>query len=750
MTFFYDLNKKLSDLAARQTLNEGKGDGNLANNAKPYDKVTRGDVIAGRLGKDEKGGKANEVDEGKDEGKPGKMFAKISADAAKRYGSKEAGDRVAGKIRADKAKAGTLEEDQVEEGVMDVAKKVGGVVKKVAGKALDTLGHGSDEDLRKDLQKKMGLPQTGKKPGQTNESIKLIAVKEGADKTVRVYRDTAYNEFHVRVFHKGQEVVESRYFTESQEDAITTADYMVEGAFTMTPKQKSFAKLAPPTDKITFADKIAGAKKEVDEMLGDVAAEAMKSAVGKMRMTGEARDDDDDVYAYQDPSKTKTHKTASGGTVTRHGGVTRHQAAPGHYGGYDPETDPDKDDDKPGAGEKRGKGRPKGTGKRIGAKGPSGKSKLMTREGPDDLADQGEYDQEGDMALDDINTIESAANELQSIIDANENLPEWVQSKINKAMDYLDTARDYMSAQEDDEQMIGEKAVSKKQQKFMGMVHAAQKGEKPASKAVAKVAKSMGKKDAEDFAATKHKGLPNKVKEESTDKEDQKAERAGKKVAKDIEHDEGHKGKDDNRAEKAGKKVTKDIEYDDKKDRKEKKKDEVEENTVAGSVAPAMGGAAPKGKGGMTFGKGVYEGAIAESFDSKLNNILNEGMSVNMSADQDGKKSLTVTATDDDAVKLSQLLNLAGIGGQSQGYGEVCPGCGSSDCGCDQMHEELANSAENTEYADTDYMVNGLSGGLNGRKTDQSTLPVPNRDPRRTVGSVAESNDVVELYKRIA
>ena len=39
------------------TVEEGKGDGNLANNAKPYDKVTRGDVIAGRLGKDAKGGK---------------------------------------------------------------------------------------------------------------------------------------------------------------------------------------------------------------------------------------------------------------------------------------------------------------------------------------------------------------------------------------------------------------------------------------------------------------------------------------------------------------------------------------------------------------------------------------------------------------------------------------------------------------------------------------------------------------------
>jgi hypothetical protein len=56
--------------------------------------------------------------------------------------------------------------------------------------------------------------------------------------------------------------------------------------------------------------------------------------------------------------------------------------------------------------------------------------------------------------------------------------------------------------------------------------------------------------------------------EESTEKEDEKAEKAGKKVAKDIEYDEGHKGKDDDKAEEAGKKVKKDIEYDDKKDKK--------------------------------------------------------------------------------------------------------------------------------------------------------------------------------------
>jgi hypothetical protein len=60
------------------------------------------------------------------------------------------------------------------------------------------------------------------------------------------------------------------------------------------------------------------------------------------------------------------------------------------------------------------------------------------------------------------------------------------------------------------------------------------------------------------------------IAEESTEKEDDKAEKAGKEVAKDIEHDEGHKGKDDDKAEKAGEKVKKDIEYDDKKDKKEK------------------------------------------------------------------------------------------------------------------------------------------------------------------------------------
>ena len=55
--------------------------------------------------------------EGKDEGKPGKNFAKIAKKAGKAYGSKEAGERVAGAVRAKLAKQGKLEETQFKHNV---------------------------------------------------------------------------------------------------------------------------------------------------------------------------------------------------------------------------------------------------------------------------------------------------------------------------------------------------------------------------------------------------------------------------------------------------------------------------------------------------------------------------------------------------------------------------------------------------------------------------------------------------------
>ena len=127
-------------------------------------------------------------------------------------------------------------------------------------------------------------------------------------------------------------------------------------------------------------------------------------------------------------------------------------------------------------------------------------------------------DHEVEMAKSDLFSTAKNAKALYDLIkdiSEDEGLPGWVQEKIIKANDYLNTVLEYIQHKSYDHNgMMSEKAVSKAQQKFMGMVHAAQKGEKPASKAVADVAKSMKKKDAKDFASTKHKGLPDKVEED--------------------------------------------------------------------------------------------------------------------------------------------------------------------------------------------------------------------------------------------
>ena len=63
---------------------------------------------------------------------------------------------------------------------------------------------------------------------------------------------------------------------------------------------------------------------------------------------------------------------------------------------------------------------------------------------------------------------------------------------------------------------ISEKAVSKQQQKIMGLALSVKRGDTPKSKVskqVQKMAKEMTKKELEDFASTKHKGLPKTVDE---------------------------------------------------------------------------------------------------------------------------------------------------------------------------------------------------------------------------------------------
>ena len=56
---------------------------------------------------------------------------------------------------------------------------------------------------------------------------------------------------------------------------------------------------------------------------------------------------------------------------------------------------------------------------------------------------------------------------------------------------------------------------SKSQQRFFGVVKGIQKGTGKGSGKAKKAARDMSQKDVDDFARTKHKGLPNRVKQET-------------------------------------------------------------------------------------------------------------------------------------------------------------------------------------------------------------------------------------------
>jgi hypothetical protein len=94
-------------------------------------------------------------------------------------------------------------------------------------------------------------------------------------------------------------------------------------------------------------------------------------------------------------------------------------------------------------------------------------------------------------------------------------LPKGRRNKVNTSPTQGGNERvGIMAHNELEGELIAEKAMSKAQQRFMGMVYAAKKGEPAASPEVAQSAKEVTKKEAKKFASTKHKGLPEKVKEE--------------------------------------------------------------------------------------------------------------------------------------------------------------------------------------------------------------------------------------------
>ena len=63
------------------------------------------------------------------------------------------------------------------------------------------------------------------------------------------------------------------------------------------------------------------------------------------------------------------------------------------------------------------------------------------------INEKNEVDDEGNMAKGELRMIASRAQELISMLDDNTQLEGWVQSKITKAEDYINSVYDYMKGQ---------------------------------------------------------------------------------------------------------------------------------------------------------------------------------------------------------------------------------------------------------------------------------------------------------------
>ena len=68
--------------------------------------------------------------------------------------------------------------------------------------------------------------------------------------------------------------------------------------------------------------------------------------------------------------------------------------------------------------------------------------------------EKSEYDYEGDMARGQLQSIINNAQRVHDMLEDNDNLPEWVQSKITLAEDYISTVANYMMSEVDEEVVV--------------------------------------------------------------------------------------------------------------------------------------------------------------------------------------------------------------------------------------------------------------------------------------------------------
>ena len=89
--------------------------------------------------------------------------------------------------------------------------------------------------------------------------------------------------------------------------------------------------------------------------------------------------------------------------------------------------------------------------------------------------DKGEYDYEGAMARTQLQTVCRNAQELIDMLGMDDNLPEWVQSKITLAQDYISSVTDYLKSRDE----LGEEVATKPQ--YRGLSESALNAKDPHS-----------------------------------------------------------------------------------------------------------------------------------------------------------------------------------------------------------------------------------------------------------------------------
>jgi len=127
------------------------------------------------------------------------------------------------------------------------------------------------------------------------------------------------------------------------------------------------------------------------------------------------------------------------------------------------------------------------------------RAKLATEE-----KDPEEYDQEGDMMKGQLRQICSANEKLMSMVKDDDNLPEWVQSKVTKATDYIRSVRDYLESEQMDEKTLT--PAEKKKREDIAKAMEKENPDMPMAKKMA-IATATAKRVAEATDDDYHKTL---------------------------------------------------------------------------------------------------------------------------------------------------------------------------------------------------------------------------------------------------